>query len=96
MADEEVLYEDGRIRISMAESPDEHNVYVDGQYLFLPRGVLKEWAEADSTRIRYGLVAMSRGDFPPPTNQDRIGLDKFGWACAKARLNELYRQGVVR
>lgn len=91
MAEGRILYDDGRIKINQADSPDEHEIYVDNSYLFVPRGVMKEWAEADSSRIRQGLVAMGQGDFPPHSESPTIpiSLDKLGWACAKARIREL-------
>jgi len=85
------LYDDGRVRIHVSERfPDEHDVVINDNYIYLSRGIMEEWAGADPNRIASGYLAMRSVHYE--MEHPGVPINEFGWALAKARIVEVQKR----
>ena len=82
------LYNDGKIRITPARTPEEHGLSVGNSYCYLLRGILKEFAETDSAGLAQMLININ-SDFLSQLLCEGVSMERLGWALAKARIKEL-------
>ena len=84
----EDLYDDGKIKITPAQSLEEHDLFVGDLHCYLSRGILKECAGTDSVGLVQRIGAFN-SDFLNRLPCRGISLERLGWALAKARISEL-------
>jgi hypothetical protein len=85
------LYKDGDIEVYSADTIDEHNLIVGNSYCYLSRGILKECSETDSAGLEQRLDAI-HPFFLLQLHNQRVSLERVGWAISKARIKELEKE----
>ena len=91
MTNEEVLYDVGKIKIVYQLERDGHGVFIDGQFIFLARGVLEELARTPGRDLIYRLNLVDDG-FGYILEREGITPIALGFAIAQARISELEKE----
>ena len=83
-----ILYEDDRYLIGAdSRGTDEHNLLVNDAYAFLARGIFKELARADKSRLASSLRMIGNQVLEEMVSK-KIPLEELGWALAKAAIKD--------
>ena len=92
--DGRTLYDDGKIMIGVSpHSGIDHDAFVFSReneftYCDLPRGVMEEFARAESVdRLKQSRI-LQDSNVPYELEQLGLNLSDFAWACAKAVIKE--------
>lgn len=88
MTDEEILYDDGRIKIVYQPGRDGHGLIIGNQFLFLDRGILEELARTSSRGLipKFNSIDSSFGYI---FEREGLSYPTVGLAIAQARIKEL-------
>lgn len=83
-----VLYEDHRYMISTAaQDTDCHHLLVNNAQAYLSRGIFREIARSNTTRLRNSLEMVGQQVLNEILTQN-IPLEEVGWALAKAAIKD--------
>ena len=88
MKDEEVLYDIGKIKIVYQPSRDGHGIFIDGQLVFLARGILEELSRTPGKDLIHKLNLVDDG-LGYILEREGITPITLGLAIAQARISEL-------
>lgn len=88
MTDEEILYDDGKIKVVYQPERDGHGLILDGQLIFLDHGVLEELART-SRRDLISKFNSVYPDFGYIIGSAGLSYETIGLVIAQARISEL-------
>lgn len=102
------LYNRGGIIITSTGEGETHNAYVGDpeefrdcegdpevfeSYLYIGRGILRDWAEAEPERVRSGICRLDpRNEFAAALAKREIIPTRFHRAIMQARIKELEKE----
>ncbi|MBS3086562.1 hypothetical protein J4422_02570 [Candidatus Pacearchaeota archaeon] len=91
MTSEETLYDDGRIKVVYHPEHGGHELFIDGQFIFLAHGIL----EGLATTPRRELIPkfnLAYPDFGYILGREGLSYETMGLIIAQARIRELEKE----